>query len=324
MNVLVTGGAGLIGSYLSEFILRQPGDHSVVCVDDLSTGSLDNVRAVATHPRYRFVRDSIRNVNTMTTLIDRCDLVFHLAAAVGVQLIVDQPVRTIETNIHGSEIVLELANKFGRKVLLASSSEVYGKSDNVPFREDNDIVLGSTRFSRWCYACSKMVDEFLALAYFDQFGLPVVVCRFFNTVGPRQIGTYGMVIPRFVQAALRNEPISIYGSGKQVRSFCHVADIVGALWKLAACPEAVGQVINLGSTESVSIEALADLVIELTASRGGKVYLTYEQAYGKPFDDLPRRVPDVSRARKLIAFAPTISLRQTLEQVIEYERNRMA
>ena len=324
MNILVTGGAGLIGSHLSEFILQQAGDHTVVCVDDLSTGSLDNVRGLLGNPRYQFVRDSVRNSTTMTTLIDRCDLVFHLAAAVGVQLIVDQPVRTIETNIHGSEIVLELANRFGRTVVLASSSEVYGKSDKIPFREDDDIVLGSTRFSRWCYACSKMVDEFLALAYFDQFALPVVVCRFFNTVGPRQTGAYGMVIPRFVQAALRDEPIHIYGTGKQVRSFCHVADIVGALWKLTTCPEAVGQVINLGSSESISIDALADLIIDMTASHSEKVYLTYEQAYGKPFDDLVRRVPDLSRARGFIGFAPTISLRQTLEQVIDHERSKMA
>jgi len=324
MNVLVTGGAGLIGSYLSEFILQQAGDHTVVCVDNLSTGSLDNVRGLLGHRRYQFVRDDIRNANTMTTLIERCDLVVHLAAAVGVQLIVDQPVRTIETNIHGTEVVLELANTFGRKVMLASSSEVYGKSANIPFAEDDDVVLGSTRFSRWCYASSKMVDEFLALAYFDQFALPVVVCRFFNTVGPRQIGTYGMVIPRFVQAALRDEPIRIYGTGKQVRSFCHVADIVGAVWKLAACPEAVGQVVNLGSDEAVTIDALADRVLELTGSRSEKVYLTYEQAYGKPFDDLPRRVPDLGRARGLIGFAPTFTLRRTLEQVIEYERGRMA
>lgn len=324
MNILVTGGAGLIGSHLSEFILQQPGDHEVVCVDDLSTGSLDNIRALLGDPRYRFVRDSVRNANTMTTLIDRCEVVVHLAAAVGVQLIVDQPVRTIETNIHGSEVVLELANRFGRKVLLASSSEVYGKSENVPFREDDDVVLGSTRFSRWCYACSKMVDEFLALAYYDEFALPVVVCRFFNTVGPRQTGAYGMVIPRFVQAALRNEPIHIYGTGKQVRSFCHVVDIVGALWKLATCPDAVGEVVNLGSAESISIEALADLIIEMTGSGSEKVYLTYEQAYGKPFDDLHRRVPDLGRARRLIGFAPTIPLRQTLEQVIDHERSRMA
>ncbi len=324
MNVLITGGAGLIGSHLSEMALAADPTVNVICVDDLSTGSLDNIGGLLGNPRYQFVRDSVRNSQTMTPLVDRCDVIFHLAAAVGVQLIVDRPVHTIETNIHGSEVVLDLANKFGRKVVIASSSEVYGKSENTPFREDDDVVLGSTHFSRWCYACSKMVDEFLALAYHDQFGLPAIICRFFNTVGPRQTGAYGMVIPRFVQAALRGGPLVVYGSGAQIRSFCHVADIAGALLKLIKCDEANGQVINLGSTETISIDELADLVLEMTGSDSPKQRLTYEQAYGRPFDDLMKRVPDLTRARRLIGFEPTIPLRETLRQVIEYETERMA
>ncbi|MDP7290389.1 MAG: GDP-mannose 4,6-dehydratase, partial [Phycisphaerae bacterium] len=211
MNILITGGAGFIGSHLSEALLA--GGHSVTVVDDLSTGSLDNLSAVRSNPNFRFVRESVRDISTMTSLIDRCDLVYHLAAAVGVQLIVDQPVHTIETNIHGSEVVLDLANKFGRKILVASTSEVYGKNTKTPFSEDDDTTLGSTRFTRWSYACSKMIDEFLALAYHQECELETIVCRFFNTVGPRQTGTYGMVVPRFVQKALAGESIEIYGTG---------------------------------------------------------------------------------------------------------------
>ena len=217
MKALITGGAGFIGSHLAEHLLAA--GHEVVAIDDLTTGSLDNIRALRADPRFRFVRDNVRNTETMHLLIDQCDVIYHLAAAVGVQLIVDRPVHTIETNIHGSEVVLTIANKFRRKVLIASTSEVYGKSKKVPFNEDDDTVLGSTRFTRWTYACSKMVDEFLGLAYHDQYGLPVVIARFFNTVGPRQTGQYGMVVPRFVRAALRNEPIVIYGTGKQSRCF---------------------------------------------------------------------------------------------------------
>ena len=253
MRVLITGGAGFIGSHLAEALLKR-GD-SVILVDDLSTGSMDNIRHLLDDPNVEFVRESVRNATTMTPLVDRCDLIYHLAAAVGVQLIVQRPVHTIETNIHGSEIILNLANKFGRKIFVASTSEVYGKSSQVPFREDDDTVLGSTRFSRWSYACSKMVDEFLALAYHDQYDLPAIVCRFFNTVGPRQTGQYGMVVPRFVRWALADEPIEIYGTGTQSRCFSNVADVVGALISLADCNDAVGEVINIGTTESATIEA---------------------------------------------------------------------
>jgi UDP-glucose 4-epimerase len=320
MRVLITGGAGFIGSHLAQRLLDD--GHSVVLVDDLSTGRMENIAHLADHPNVQFVRESVRNASTMVSLVDRCDIIYHLAAAVGVQLIVDQPVHTIETNIHGSEVVLNLANKFGRKIFVASTSEVYGKNTKVPFNEDDDTTLGSTRFTRWSYACSKMVDEFLALAYNDQFNLPAIICRFFNTVGPRQAGQYGMVVPRFVQAALRNEPIRIFGTGQQSRCFTNVSDVVGALIDLSDCQDAVGKVINIGSTECVSIEQLADRVIALTGSKSQKQYLSYEEAYGRPFDDMLLRVPDLTRIEKLIGYKPKYNLEQTLEQVIEYERAR--
>jgi len=317
MNILITGGAGFIGSHLAEAMLRD--GHTVCVVDDLSTGSLKNIAHLRGRTGFQFVRESVRNTDTMTSLVDRCDMIFHLAAAVGVQLIVDQPVHTIETNIHGSEVVLNLANKFGRPILVASTSEVYGKNTKIPFSEDDDTTLGSTTFTRWSYACSKMVDEFLALAYHEQFGLPAIVCRFFNTVGPRQTGMYGMVVPRFVRSALRNEPIEIYGTGTQIRCFCNVLDVVGALGKLMACPQAVGQVINIGTTESVTIEGLADKIVEMTGSRSKKLYKSYIEAYGRPFDDMLVRVPDLAKINRMIGYKPAYSLEQTLAMVIEYE-----
>jgi len=321
MNILITGGAGFIGSHLSEALLAD--GHSVTVVDDLSTGSLENLATVRKNPAFRFVRESVRDTSTMTSLIDRCDLVYHLAAAVGVQLIVDQPVHTIETNIHGSEVVLDLANKFGRKILVASTSEVYGKNTKTPFSEDDDTTLGSTRFTRWSYACSKMIDEFLALAYHQECELETIVCRFFNTVGPRQTGTYGMVVPRFVQKALAGETIEIYGTGDQTRCFCNVSDVVGALLKLVDCPGAVGEVINVGTTESISISALADKIIEMTGSSSGKKFLSYEEAYGRPFDDMLVRKPDLSKINGLIGYEPSVPLDKTLQQVIEFEKSRM-
>ncbi len=321
MNALITGGAGFIGSHLAEALLASG---SQVCIiDDLSTGSLDNLKALAGRKGFRFVRESVRHESTMALLVDRCEVVFHLAAAVGVQLIVDRPVHTLETNIHGSEVVLKLANKFGRKTFLASTSEVYGKSTRVPFAEDDDSLLGSTRLTRWSYACSKMVDEFLALAYHEQFGLPVVVGRFFNTIGPRQSGAYGMVVPRFVRAALRNEPLCVYGTGQQSRCFTNVADVVGAMVKLADCPQAVGQVVNIGSEESIAIEDLARRVIDLTGSKSTIRHLSYEEAYGRPFDDMLARKPDLSRIRQLIGYRPRYDLEQTLKQIIEYEKSSL-
>ncbi len=315
MRALVTGGAGFIGSHLVERLLEA--GHKVVAVDDLSTGSIDNLRSIESSPEFDFVHDNVRNSETMHPLIEQCDMIFHLAAAVGVQLIVDRPVHTIETNIHGTEVVLEIANKFRKKVLIASSSEVYGKSENIPFHEDDDTVLGSTRFSRWSYACSKAIDEFLALAYYEQYGLPVVVARLFNTVGPRQTGQYGMVIPRFVERALRNEPVIIYGSGKQRRCFGYVGDVVEGLIGLMNCPDAPGRVYNIGSTEEISIEELADKIIQMTESKSQKKYISYEAAYGKPFDDMTRRMPCLDRIKETVGYEPKTTLDSILQSVIK-------
>jgi UDP-glucose 4-epimerase len=322
MRALITGGAGFIGSHMADHLLSQ--GHSVVAIDNLSTGSKQNIAGIMDHERFRFVYDDARDARTMHVLIGQCDVIFHLAAAVGVQLIVDQPVLTIETNIHASEVVLATANKFYTPVLLASTSEVYGKSENVPFKEDDDSVLGSTRFSRWSYACSKAIDEFLGLAYHDQYGLPVVVARFFNTVGPRQTGRYGMVIPRFVEQALQNEPLLIYGTGKQSRCFAYVGDVVGAAVSLMANKQAPGRVYNIGSTEEITIEDLADRIITLSGSKSEKKYISYEEAYGRPFDDMMRRVPCLERIHGLIGFEPKTSLSEILMQVIDEKRAALA
>ncbi len=321
MNVLITGGAGFIGSHLSELLISQ--GHSVVVVDDLSTGSLENISHLRQNPNFKFIRSDIRESQIISGLIKDCDEIYHLAAAVGVQLIVDQPVHTLQTNIAGSEVVLDLASKFGRKILVASTSEVYGKSEKIPFVEEDDVVLGSTRFTRWSYACSKMVDEFLALAYYSQYELPVVICRFFNTIGPRQSGQYGMVVPRFVRKALAGDPIEIYGTGKQSRCFCNVADVTEAIVKLMSCPDACGQVINLGMDETISIEALADKIIDMTGSASLKKKLSYEEAYGRPFDDMMTRVPDLSKVKAMIGFEPKYTLEQTLQQIIDFETKRI-
>ncbi|MHC4455646.1 MAG: GDP-mannose 4,6-dehydratase [Planctomycetota bacterium] len=321
MKALITGGAGFIGSHLAERLLQR--GHEVVVIDNLSTGSLRNLKNIEKDPRFRFVYDNVRNSEMMHVLIEQCDIVFHLAAAVGVQLIVDQPVHTIETNIHGSEVVLEIANKFRRKVLITSTSEVYGKSEAVPFREDDDTILGSTRFSRWSYACSKAIDEFLGLAYYEQYGLPVVVARLFNTIGPRQTGHYGMVIPRFVEWALKNEPILIYGTGQQARCFGYVGDIVDGVVALINCPDAPGRVYNIGSNEEITIEALADKIIEMTGSKSEKKFISYEEAYGRPFDDMMRRVPCLDRIKATVGYEPKISLKQMLESVIDDIKTRI-
>jgi UDP-glucose 4-epimerase len=319
MVTLITGGAGFIGSHLAEAILAR--GERVVVVDDLSTGSLDNLRGILGNPKLQFVRDDVRNTATMTTLVDHCDVIYHLAAAVGVQLIVDRPVHTIETNIHGSEVMLDLASKFGRKILVASTSEVYGKNTKVPFNESDDTTLGSTTFTRWAYACSKMVDEFLALAYHEQYGLPAIICRFFNTVGPRQTGMYGMVVPRFVHCALAGESLNIYGTGKQSRCFTNVADVIGAIITLVECPQAVGQVVNIGNAESITIEELADKVIAMVGSKSVKRHMSYQEAYGRPFDDMLVRVPDLTKVQRLIGYKPQYDLTQTLEQIIAFSRN---
>ncbi|MFB0523895.1 MAG: SDR family NAD(P)-dependent oxidoreductase [Phycisphaerae bacterium] len=315
MKALVTGGAGFIGSHLAERLLAD--GNKVVVIDDLSTGSLKNIETFKNKPEFRFVQGDIRDAKLMETLAEQCDVIFHLAAAVGVKLIADDPVHTIETNITGTEVVLEAAHKFGRKVLIASSSEVYGKNEAAAFREDDDIVLGSTSLSRWSYACSKAIDEFLGQAFYQQYGLKVVIGRFFNTIGPRQTGRYGMVVPRFVQWALRNEPVLIYGTGKQKRCFCYIADLVEAVTKLMNCEQAAGKIYNIGSTEEITIEGLADKIIEMTESSSKKKYVAYEVAYGRPIEDMMRRVPSMERIKKTIAWEPKTSLTEALRVIIE-------
>jgi UDP-glucose 4-epimerase len=318
MKALITGGAGFIGSHLAERLLNDGGE--VTILDDLSTGRLENIEGFRQHPRLQFVQGDIRDSTLVQLLASRCDVVFHLAAAVGVQLIADDPVRTIETNIAGTEVVLEAAHKFGRKILLASSSEIYGKSEKVPFAEDDDFVLGGTAFSRWAYACSKAVDEFLGQAFHQQYGLSVVIARFFNTIGPRQTGRYGMVVPRFVQWALKNEPLQIYGTGRQTRCFCYVQDLVDAIIGLMQCEQAAGQVFNIGATEEISMEALADKVIAVTASASRKEFVSYVAAYGRPIEDMMRRVPDTERIRRLIGWQPKTTLDQTLRTIVDSYR----
>jgi len=314
MKALVTGGAGFIGSHLSERLLKDR--HQVIVVDNLSTGSLKNIEACKGNAAFEFVEGDICDVALMEALVQRCDIVYHLAAAVGVKLIADCPVRTIETNIGGTEVVLDAVNKFNKKVLIASSSEIYGKSEAIPFCEDDDIVLGSTTFSRWSYACSKAIDEFLGLAFYQQYGLNVVIARFFNTIGPRQTGEYGMVVPRFVQRALKNEPVLIYGTGKQSRCFCYVDDVVEAVIGLMDCEQAAGKVYNIGSTEEITIEDLADKVIQMTGSESKKEFVPYEKAYGRPIDDMMRRVPSIERIKQTIGWQPRTNLDQTLKVII--------
>jgi len=315
MAVLITGGAGFIGSHLAERLLRE--GQEVTVVDNLSTGSLKNIEGFRTKPNFNFVEGDICDAELMERLVEGSDAVYHLAAAVGVKLIADDPVHTIETNINGTEVVLETANKFSRKILLASSSEVYGKNEAVPFREDDDIVLGSTSLSRWSYACSKAIDEFLGLSFYQQFGLDVVIGRFFNTIGPRQTGRYGMVVPRFIQWALRNEPVLIYGSGKQRRCFCYVGDVVDAVIDLMNCDKAAGKVYNIGSAEEIAIERLADKIIEMTGSKSKKEYVSYEKAYGRPIEDMMRRMPNLERIKSTIGWEPKRSLDEALQSIIK-------
>lgn len=313
-HYLITGGAGFIGSHLSERLLSE--GHFVTVIDDLSTGREENLAAAKGNERFRMVRESVGADRTVNLLMSQCDAVFHLAATVGVQLVADEPVRTIHTTIHGTEVVLEAAHRFGKPVLITSSSEVYGKGTRVPFGEDDDVVMGATRFSRWCYAYSKGIDEFLGLAYFRQFKLPVTIVRLFNTVGPRQVGQYGMVLPRFVEAALKGETVRVYGDGEQTRCFCHVSDVVGALVSLMGSGKGAGEVFNLGSDEEVSINQLARRVIERAKSKSEIEHVPYETAYGRSFDDLPRRVPKLDRIRRAIGFAPRFKLDEIIDAVI--------
>jgi UDP-glucose 4-epimerase len=320
VRALVTGGAGFIGSHLSDALLAQ--GHDVLILDNLSTGSIDNIAHLKGRHGFEYFIDTVDNEGLLAELIDRSDVVFHFAAAVGVKLIVEQPVYTIETNVHGTEVVLKHANKKKKLVVLASTSEVYGKSNDVPFREDSDLVLGPTPKHRWAYACSKAIDEFLALAYWKERKLPVIIVRFFNTVGPRQTGQYGMVIPNFVRQALAGEAITVFGDGKQSRAFTHVADVVAALLKLVAEPKAIGQVINIGTMQEVTMTQLAERVRDLSGSTSVIKHIPYDEAYESGFEDMPRRVPDLSRVKGLIGYEPKHNLDDILVQVIDDFRRK--
>ena len=318
MKTLITGGAGFIGSHLARALLEA--GHDVFVLDDLSTGSIDNIEPLKSHPRFDYAIDTITNEPALAEHIDRSDVVFHLAAAVGVKLIVEAPVRTIETNVNGTEAVLKHAVKKRKLVVIASTSEVYGKSRAIPFREDAELVLGSTGQHRWAYACSKAIDEFLALAYWKERQLPVIVLRLFNTVGPRQTGRYGMVIPNFVHQALTGEPITVFGTGTQSRSFGYVGDVVRGMLALVDEPKAVGDVFNLGNDIEISIRELAELVKTMTDSTSEIITVPYEEAYESGFEDMPRRVPDLSKIRALVGYEPTVQLPEILTAVIEHHR----
>lgn len=320
MRVLITGGAGFIGSHLADAYLQR-GDE-VLVIDDLSTGTIENIQHLKSNPKFHYTIDSVHNQPVTAELVDQCDVVFHLAAAVGVKLIVESPVRTIETNVRGTEVVLALANKKQKRVLVASTSEVYGLSADVPFKEDGNLVMGATTKGRWSYACSKAIDEFLALAYWREKKLPTTIVRLFNTVGPRQTGRYGMVIPTFVKQALAGRPITVYGDGRQTRCFGYVGDVVGALIKLMDTTESIGQVFNIGSTEEISILQLAEKVKELTQSTSEIVFVPYDDAYEEGFEDMPRRVPDTNKINQLVGFKPEMTLDGILETVISFHRGR--
>jgi UDP-glucose 4-epimerase len=320
MRALITGGAGFIGSHLADALLAD--GHTVFVLDDLSTGSFENIAHLKGRPGFQYTIDTVTNEPVLAELIDQCDTIYHLAAAVGVRLIVEAPVRTIETNVHGTEVVLKQAAKKGKLVLIASTSEVYGKSTDVPFREDGDLALGATIRHRWAYACSKALDEFLALAYWKERNLPVVIVRLFNTVGPRQTGRYGMVVPTFVQQALAGEPITVFGDGTQARCFTYVSDVVSALVSLPREPSAVGGVFNIGNTEEVTILQLAERVKALTGSSSPIVTVPYDQAYEAGFEDMPRRVPDIGKIAALIGYQPQVRLDETLRLVIEFYQAR--
>jgi UDP-glucose 4-epimerase len=315
VRALLTGGAGFIGSHLAERLLEL--GHEVHVLDNLSTGSIDNIAHLKGRAGFHYVIDTVTNEPLLAEMIDQCDVVYHLAAAVGVKLIVEQPVHTIETNVHGTEVVLKHANKKKKLVVIASTSEVYGKSTDVPFREGADLVLGATVKHRWAYACSKLIDEFLALAYWKEKKLPIIIVRLFNTVGPRQTGQYGMVLPTFVRQALAGQPITVFGDGTQSRSFTYVADVVDALVKLAQEPRAVGEVFNVGNTEEVSIRELAERVKRIAGSSSPVQLVPYDEAYEAGFEDMPRRVPDITKVAQLVGFQPRLGLDEIICRVVE-------
>ncbi len=316
MKVLITGGAGFIGSHLAEAYLESGS--KVEIIDNLSTGSIENIEHLKGNPDFKYTIDNVLNRPLTAELVDRCDVIFHLAAAVGVKLIVESPVNTIETNIKGTEVILELANKKKKKVIVASTSEVYGKSECIPFRETDDMVMGPTTKGRWSYACSKAIDEFLAIAYWKEKKLPVVVARLFNTVGPRQTGQYGMVIPTFVRQALMGHPLTVFGNGEQTRCFTYVGDAVTALTALAETPKAVGEVFNIGNADEISIMELARMVKEMTGSSSEIKLVPYNEAYEEGFEDMHRRVPDITKISGLTGYRPTMFIRDILEKVIAF------
>ena len=315
---LITGGSGFIGSHLVETAIER--GHRVIVLDDLSSGSIENLSAVRSSPRLEFIPESVLSNNVLAELVDRADLVFHLAATVGVFNIIESPVATILNNISGTEAVLKMAAKKKKKVLITSTSEVYGKSATIPFQEDGDLVLGPTSKSRWSYAATKIVDEFLALAYWREYAVPTVVVRLFNCVGPRQVGRYGMVLPRFIQQALNGDDLTVYGSGKQARCFCYVSDVVEALFLLAQKDGAVGQVVNIGNPQEVTIEDLARRVIAVTEANVGLQYIPYESAYEAGFEDMERRVPDIRKLKEITGFEPTVGLDEALLRTLAWFR----
>lgn len=322
MKILITGGAGFVGSHLADKLIGQ--GHEITVIDDLSTGRYSNVEHLEGHERFRLIIDTVLNNELMEELIRETDRVFHMASAVGVRLIMEQPVKTIETIFHGTDVVLKYCSRYRKRVLIPSTSEVYGKGASVPFREDDDLLTGATDKHRWAYACAKTLDEFLALAHFKETRLPVVVVRLFNTVGPRQTGQYGMVVPRFVHAAIKNEPITVFGDGTQQRCFGHVLDVVEGLSKLLESPHCFGQVINLGNNEEVSILGLAERAIEITGSKSEIRYIPYEEAYGDGFEDMRRRVPGLEKAKELIGYQPTRSLSDIINDVANEFRKETA
>jgi UDP-glucose 4-epimerase len=319
MRALITGGAGFIGSHLIEALLER-GDE-VHIIDDLTTGNIDNIEDLRSNKNFHYTIDTVMNVPVTAELVDKCDIIFHMAAAVGVRFIVESPVRTIETNVKTTEVVLNLANKKKKLVLLPSTSEVYGKSEKVPYSEGDDLVIGPTVKGRWSYACSKALDEFLALAYWKEKKLPVIILRLFNTVGPRQTGRYGMVMPTFVKQALLGRPITVFGTGKQSRTFCHVKDSIRGMLALVDTPEAVGQIFNLGGNEEISMEDLALKTKELTGSSSEIVYIPYQEAYEEGFEDMFRRVPDITKINSLIGYEPRLGIEDMIRDIMDYFKN---
>lgn len=319
MKVLITGGAGFIGSHLAESLLER--GEEVFIIDNLSTGRFENISHLENHPKFHYTIDTVLDEKVTKRFVDQCEVIFHLAAAVGVKNVIDNPLESLLNNIQGAEIILRLANQEKKKVILSSTSEVYGKSSKVPFSEEDDRILGPTTIMRWSYSDSKAVDEYLGLSYWQEKRLPVIIVRLFNTCGPRQTGDYGMVIPRFVKQALLGHPLVIYGDGKQTRCFCDVKDVVEAMIALSHHPKAPGEIFNIGSEEEISIENLARKVKKLTGSKSSIRHIPYEQAYEKGFEDMPRRIPDLTKIKKWIGYSPKVSLDKLLEKVIEFEKS---